>query len=100
MITPNVSGMSSRNLHTYLGSEYKIYKRRMCDRIITMHIGAQYNLVRLPPHCPPDPPSPPWGLWHAGNASIAIPWVRLAGNKNRPPLTPRRKDRMTPTHPL
>ena len=47
MITPNVTGMSSRNLHTYLGFEYEFYKKRMRDRNITMHVGAQYNLLRL-----------------------------------------------------
>ncbi len=47
MITPNVTDMSSRNLHTYLGFEYEFYKKRMRDRNITMHVGAQYNLIRL-----------------------------------------------------
>ena len=47
MITLNVSGMSSRSLHTYLGIEYEVYTKRMQDRNITMHVGAQYNEKRL-----------------------------------------------------
>ncbi len=27
MISRNVTGMSSRNLHTYLGFEYEVYKK-------------------------------------------------------------------------